>query len=69
MESEDELQSLINRIIEESGKIGMMVSIEKTEVQHVGPERVNIEFKIGSQKLNQVQHYSKGGCFALCCRW
>jgi len=55
MESEGELQSLINRIVEESGKIGMMVNIEKTEVQHVGPERVNIEIKIRSQKLKQVQ--------------
>jgi len=43
MDSEGELQSLINRILEESGKMGMMVNIEKTEVQHVGPGRVNIE--------------------------
>jgi len=46
MESEGELQSLIKWIVEESGKMGMMVNIEKTEVQHVGPETVNIEFKI-----------------------
>jgi len=57
MESEGELQSLINRIVEESGKMGMIVNIEKTEVQHVGPERVNIEIKIRSQKLKQVQDF------------
>jgi len=33
----------------------MMVNIEKKEVQHVGPEKVNIEIIIGSQKLMQVQ--------------
>jgi len=48
MESEAELQSLINRIVEETGKMGMMFNIEKTEVQRVGPERVNIEIKIES---------------------
>jgi len=34
-----------------------MVNIEKTEVQHVEPERVNIEIKIGSQTLKQVQDF------------
>jgi len=51
MLSEGELQSLINRIVEESGKMGMMFNIAKTDVQHVGPERVNIEIKIRSPKL------------------
>ena len=45
LESESELQSLIDRIVEVSGKMGMMVNIEKTEV-HVGPEKVNTEIKI-----------------------
>ena len=57
MENKEELQSLINRIVEESGKMGMVVNTEKTEVQHVGPERVNMEIKIGSQKLKQVQDF------------
>jgi len=36
----------------------MMVNIEKMEVQHVGPERVNyIEMEIGRQKLKQVQDF------------
>jgi len=38
VESVGELQSLINRIVDESGKMDMMVNIEKTTVQHVGPE-------------------------------
>jgi len=59
MESDQgELRSLINRIVEKSGKMGMMINIEKTEVQHVGPEIVNIEIKIGSQKLKQVRRNS-----------
>jgi len=59
MESDQgELRSLINRIVEKSGKMGMMINIEKTEVQHVGPEIVNIEIKFGSQKLKQVRRNS-----------
>jgi len=34
--------------------MGMMVNIEKTVVQHVGPERVNVDIEIGSQKLKLV---------------
>jgi len=52
-----ELQSLINRTVEVNGKMGTMVNIEKTDVQHVGPERVNIVITIGRQKLKQVQDY------------
>jgi len=35
----------------------MMINIKKTKVKHVVPERVNVEIKIGSQKLKQEQAF------------
>jgi hypothetical protein len=56
-EKKKELQQVVDNIVAESKKMGMMVNIEKTEVQHIGTQTKEIHIKIDSKDLKQIDDF------------
>ena len=56
-ESQNELQAMITKIAEESGKMGMKINVGKTEVQLIGRERVKVSIHLEHQELKQVEEF------------
>jgi len=56
-ETEEELQHMVNNIVTESKRMGMMVNIEKTEIQHIGYQKKETKIKIEDKDLKQVEDF------------
>ena len=50
----EELKSLLMKVKEESGKVGLKLNIPKTKITATGPERVNLSRLIRSPSLRPL---------------
>ena len=57
-ESEEELKSLLMKVKEESGKVGLKLNIQKTKIMASGPITL---WKIGGEKVETVADFIFGG--------
>ena len=56
-ESEEELKSLLMKVIEESGKVGLKLNIKKTKIMASGP---NISWQIDGKTVETVRDFIFG---------
>jgi hypothetical protein len=45
---------MVSSITKESGAMGMVINTEKTETQHIGPEKKEVKIHINEHDLQQV---------------
>ena len=64
-ESEEELNSLLMKMKEESEKVGLKLSIQKTKIMASGPIT---SWKIGEETVETLIDFNLGG-FQNHCRW
>ena len=64
-ESEEELKSLLMTVEEESEKVGLKLTIQKTKIMASGPIT---SWKIGGETMKTVTDYFGGGVQNHC-RW
>ena len=57
-ESEEELKSLLMKVKEESGKVGLKLNIQKTKIMASGPIT---SWKIGGETMETVADFILGG--------
>jgi hypothetical protein len=53
-ETQDELQTLVNRVQEASSNFGLKINISKTQVQVISKQKQTLTISIDTQKLEQV---------------
>src|SRR5271155_1537877 len=46
------------RITEEAGRMGMKINTEKTQVQHIGKDPINIQIHVNGALLEQVDDFT-----------
>ena len=63
-ESEEELKSLLMKVKEESEKIGLKLSVQKTKIMACGP---NTSWEIDGETVETVADYFSG--LQNHCRW
>ena len=56
-ENEADLQISVGRIAEVSKKMGMLINSEKTEVQHLGKGKKDIQIRIDGKALTQTERF------------
>ena len=64
-ESEEELKSLLMKVKEESGKVGLKLNIQKTKIMASGPI---ISWEIDGETMEIVRDFIYGG-LQNHCRW
>ena len=64
-ESEEELKSLLMKVKEESGKVGLKLNIQKTKIMVSGPIT---SWQIDGETVEKVAHFIFGG-LQNHCRW
>ena len=64
-ESEEELKSLLMKVKEESEKVGLKLSVQKTKIMASGPI---ISWEMDAETVGKVSDYIFGG-FQNHCRW
>ena len=64
-ESEEELKSLLMKVKEESEKVGLKLSIQKTKIMAFGP---NTSWEIDGETVERVSDFILGG-LQNHCRW
>ena len=64
-ESEEELKSLLMKVKEESEKVGLKLSIQKTKIMAFGP---TISWQIDGETVETVSDFNFGG-LQNHCRW
>ena len=57
-ESEEELKSLLMRVKEESGKVGLKLNIQKTKIMASGP---TASWQIDGEAMETVTDFNLGG--------
>ena len=65
-ESEKELKSLLMKVKEESGKVGLKLNIQKTKIMASGPIT---SWQIDGETMERVRDFIWGGGFQNHCRW
>ena len=65
-ESEEELKSLLMKVKEERGKVGLKLNIQKTKIMASGP--IN-SWQIDGKTMETVRDFFRGGGFQNHCRW
>ena len=65
-ESEEELKSLMMKVKEESGKVGLKLNIQKTKIMTSG---LITSWQIDWEKVETVRDFILGGGLQSHCRW
>jgi len=65
-ESEEELKSLLMKVIQESEKVGLKLNIQKTKIMASGPINLCMINRWGNSGNSEILHFSG---FQNHCRW
>ena len=65
-ESEEELKSLLMKVKEQSGKVGLKLNIQKTRIMVSGPITSQ---QIDGEAMETVRDFILGGGLQNHCRW
>ena len=57
-ESEEELQTLVDKVHHSSSTLGLKININKTEVQNISKEPKHIHIMIDGKELTQVDNFT-----------
>lgn len=56
-ESNEDLQEIVSNISNEAERMGMKVNTDKTEVQYIGKEKVDVDILLSAKRLAQVDEF------------